>query len=81
MQQQGNFEIYLFLPKLLWMDHLISRSWNDANKLYLAKLCLEQAFEMNIWTLHYISFHKWMIDSVHYFQENNNRITVNAILV
>ena len=25
--------------------------------------------------------HKWMIDSVHYFSENNNCITVNTILV
>ena len=25
--------------------------------------------------------HKWMINSVHYFLENNNRITVNTILV
>ena len=25
--------------------------------------------------------HKWMIDSVHYFSENNNCITVNAVLV
>ena len=74
-----NVHIFLKGPSMQITHCMLSRHFHR-KKFY--PLVGKHYWKKHLWNNNYQMYvHKWMINLIHYFLDNNNRITINTILV